>query len=394
MTKSPFWLPLYLCLSWIGTLPAGSSDIPVSFVRVPQDGLQPELSISPDGTIHMVYLSGEPAAANVFYVRSSDGGVTFSASVRVNSQEGSAIAIGTIRGAHMAIGRDGRVHVVWNGSDRALPRAPVNLSTGRPGTPILYSRSDLRRTAFEAQRNLVTRTTNLDGGGSIAVDSRGRVYVGWHADAIDGRGGEETRRVWLATSVNGGATFQKEAPISPEGSGACGCCALRLFASTDDRLHLLYRSATNRVHRDIYSLVSRDRGRTFTGGRLHSWELNACPMTSMSIAQLGTRIMRAWETEGDVYAAGILASKEFEAPPADSSQPLQRKHPRLATNKQGMTLLVWTVGTAWMRGGSLAWQLYDATGRPTNVKGLRSGVPVWSFVAVASRPDGGFTVIY
>ncbi len=270
-------LPLLLftlSLARLGGPPSlSSADTPVTFVRIPQGGIQPELRTSRDGTIHMVYLSGEPAAANVFYVRSEDGALTFSAPVRVNSQDGSAIATGTIRGAHIAVGPDGRVHVAWNGSDRALPRAPANLSTGRPGTPMLYARSDTRGTAFEPQRNLVTRTTNVDGGGSIAVDSRGHVYVAWHADGIDGRGGEETRRVWLARSADRGATFQKEAPISPEGTGACGCCALRLFASTDDRLHLLYRSATERVHRDIYSLVSRDRGRTFTGGRLHAWEL-------------------------------------------------------------------------------------------------------------------------
>jgi hypothetical protein len=372
-----------------------SADTPVTFVRVPQGGVQPELCISPDGTIHMVYLSAEPAAAaNVFYVRSRDGGLTFSAPIRVNSQEGSAIATGTIRGAHIAAGPDGRVHVVWNGSDRALPRAPANLSIGLPGTPMLYSRSDSRGTAFEPQRNLVTRTTNVDGGGSIAADSRGGVFVAWHADRIDGRGGEETRRVWLARSVDGGVTFQNEEPVSPEGTGACGCCALRLFASADDRLHLLYRSATDRVHRDIYSLLSGDRGGTFTGGRLDAWELNACPMTSMSIAQSGSRIMRAWETQGNVYASGLAAGTDFQAPPADSSKPLQRKHPRVSANKEGMTLLVWTDGTAWMRGGSLAWQLYDAKGQPTNVKGLRSGVPPWSFVAVAPRADGGFTIIY
>jgi hypothetical protein len=371
------------------------AETPVTFVRIPQGGIQPELGISRDGTIHMVYLSAEPAAAaNVFYVRSRDGGLTFSAPIRVNSQEGSAIATGTIRGAHIAVGPDGRVHVAWNGSDRALPRGPANLSTGRPGTPMLYSRSDPRGTAFEPQRNLVTRTTNVDGGGSIAVDSRGRVYVAWHADDINGPGGEETRRVWLARSVNGGVTFQQEAAISSAGTGACGCCALRLFASADDRLHLLYRAARERVHRDIYSLVSRDGGGTFAGGRLHAWELNACPMTSMSIAQSGTRILRTWETQGNVYASDITAGSEVQAPPADSSRPLQRKHPRLAANKEGMTLLVWTEGTAWMRGGSLEWQLYDAAGQPTNVKGLRSGVPVWSFAAVAARPDGGFTVIY
>ena len=34
----------------------------------------------------------------------------------MNSQEGSAIAAGNIRGARIAIGQNGRIHVAWNGS--------------------------------------------------------------------------------------------------------------------------------------------------------------------------------------------------------------------------------------------------------------------------------------
>ena len=73
----------------------------------------------------MVYLAGPPAASNVYYVRSSDGGRTFTSQIRVNSQEGSAIAIGTVRGAQIAVGRNGRMHVACNGSYVALPKPPL-----------------------------------------------------------------------------------------------------------------------------------------------------------------------------------------------------------------------------------------------------------------------------
>ena len=338
----------------------------LTFVRVPNAGVQPEVVVTSDGAAHVVYLSGDQGAANVFYVRSGDGGLTFSPPVRVNSQEGSAIATGTIRGPQVTAGHDGRVHVAWNGSDRALPRAPVNLQTKRPGTPMLYSRSNAAGTAFEPQRNLVTRSTTLDGGGSIAADSRGGVYVVWHGQPIDGQGGEERRRVWIARSADAGATFEQESAVSPERTGACGCCALRLFASADHQLHLLYRSATQQIHRDIYALVSRDSGRTFTASPVHPWEINACPMTSSSIAQSGTLILRAWETAGNVHFTGVGFGKEPQSPPSELPKPLQRKHPRLAVNKQGMTLLMWTEGTAWMRGGSLAWSSTTAMDdRPT-----------------------------
>jgi hypothetical protein len=371
-----------------------ATDEGVELVRVPNGGIQPEIAVDRTGVVHMLYLSGEPGAANIFYVRSSDGGKSFSRAVRVNSQEGSAIATGTIRGAQIAIARNGTVHVAWNGSDKALPKPPVNPKTKRAGMPMLYTRSNAAGTAFEPQRNLMSRTTNLDGGGSIAADERGGIYVAWHGNSISGEGGEDARRVWIARSTDDGVTFGRERPVSDPATGVCGCCALRLAATVGGELRLLYRSATDKVHRDIYSLVSRDRGRTFEGGRVQAWEIGACPMTSMSIVA-GGQVLRAWETDGQVYFNSTAAGDPPKAPPATAtSESMRRKHPRLAVNQKGTVLLAWTDGTAWGRGGSLAWQAFGADGRPTAVKGTQPGIPVWSFTAVLARPDGGFAIFY
>ena len=370
------------------------SSASVDLVRVPNGGIQPEVAIDRRGVMHMVYLVGEPGAADVFYVRSSDSGKTFSRAVRVNSQDGCAIATGTIRGAQVTVGRSGRVHVAWNGSDKALPKPPVDPTTARAGTPMLYARSNESGTAFEAQRNLISRTTNLDGGGSIAADQRGDVYVAWHGNAAGGGSGEDTRRVWLARSTDDGATFALERPVSDPSTGVCGCCALRLVARPGGELQLLYRSATRLVHRDVYSLVSSNRGRTFAGTRVHAWKIGACPMTSMSLAATGPSLL-AWETDGQVYFSSSASGDTPKAPPVTpSSEPMRRKHPRLAVGRDGGVLLAWTEGTSWGRGGSLAWQFFEPDGLPTRVKGDRAGVPAWSFPAVVSRPDGGFTIVY
>lgn len=360
-------------------------------VRVPDGGVQPETTVDAGGVIHLVYLAGAPAAADVFYSRSSDGGRTFSRAVRVNSQDGSAIATGTIRGAQIAVAPDGRVHVAWNGSSRALPRPPANPAAKGPGMPMLYARSNAAGTVFEPQRNLMTATTNLDGGGSIAADGR-RVYVAWHANGRDGAGGEQARRVWIAQSDDEGATFAPERPVSEPGTGVCGCCALRLFAAADGSLHLLYRSATNLTGRDVYALVSTDAGRTFRGGRLHAWKIAACPMTSMSAAGTGP-VVQAWETDGQVFFARAGGPPVVPAGPATGGT-ARRKHPRVAVNSEGMVMMAWTEGTSWGRGGALAWQAFDAQGRPAGPGGARPDVRAWSYAAVVARNDGGFTIIH
>jgi hypothetical protein len=107
----------------------------VDLVRVPDRGIQPEAVVDDRGVTHVLYFRGEPAAGDLFYVRSTDAGGTFSTPIRVNSQPGSAIATGTIRGGQMAIGREGRTHVAWNGSDAAVPKGLINPASGQPTAP-------------------------------------------------------------------------------------------------------------------------------------------------------------------------------------------------------------------------------------------------------------------
>jgi len=53
--------------------------------------------------------------------------------------------------------------------------------------------------------------------------------------------------------------------------------------------------------------------------------------------------------------------------------------------------MIWTEGTGWQRGGSLAWQLFNPEGKPLGEKGTVLGVPAWSFAAAAARLDETFT---
>src|ERR1051326_1095793 len=170
----------------------------VTLMRVPNGGIQPQVSVDAVGTVHMIYYKGDPGHGDLYYVRSRDGGVTFSAPVQVNSQPGSAIATGNIRGAHIALGRNGRVHVAWNGSHSL---------TGRMGQePMWYTRINTAGTAFERERNVIQSAYGLDGGGSLAADNTGNVYVVWHAPA-PGTEGEGNRRVWIPRAAGGGGTL-------------------------------------------------------------------------------------------------------------------------------------------------------------------------------------------
>jgi hypothetical protein len=373
---------------------------PVRILRVPGGGLQPQAGIDERGTLHVVYYAGDAHAGDLFYVRSSDRGSTFSPPIRVNSQPGSAIAAGTIRGAQLAIGKSNGVHIAWNGSEQAEPKGPMNPDSGKPGAPMLYSRLSDTGSHFEPQRNLMHRSFGLDGGGSVAADLAGNVDVAWHGigmgeAAATGKEGEARRQVWLARSEDGGRSFPVEEKAWSRATGVCGCCGMKILADRTGHISALYRSATESVHRDIYLLWSNDRGRTFDGQLLHKWDVNACPMSSMDAAENGKETVAAWETGGQVYwvrldPQGGAAGKPASAPGDGRG----RKHPRIAINGNGEVLLAWTEGTGWQKGGSLAWQVYDGAGQARGVKKQLPGIPAWSFAAAIAHPDNTFSIIY
>jgi hypothetical protein len=361
----------------------------VTLLRTPDGGIQPQAVVDTSGVIHLIYFKGDSGKGDVFYVRREPGKDGFSTPMRVNSQPGSAIAAGTIRGAQIALGKAGRVHVAWNGSGRAIPKGPGG------GAPMLYARLNDAGTAFEPQRNLMLLTRDLDGGGSVAADGAGNVYVAWHAHE-GSSDGEQGRRLWVARSRDEGKSFAREAPAYATATGACACCGTRAFADSRGTVYVLYRSASTNVDRDMYLLVSQDRGESFRGERLHPWKIAGCPMSSESFAESEGIVVAAWETQGQVYYTRIdprtgKRSRPIAAPGAAKD----RKHPSVAANDLGEVILVWTEGTGWQKGGSLAWQVFDAAGQPSSERGrVAGGIPVWGLATVAPRPDGGFTILY
>lgn len=360
----------------------------MQLLRVPDGGIQPQAAVDARGVVHLIYFKGEAKAGDLFYVRQEPGQATFSWPIQVNSQPASAIAVGTIRGAQLALGRNGRVHVAWNGA-KSRPDAKYR------GVPMWYARLNDAAGAFEPQRDMITSVGGLDGGGAVAADGDGNVYVLWHGSAPNSPGGEVNRAVFAVRSTDDGQSFGPERQANPTPTGACGCCGMRAFADQEGNLFALYRAATALVNRDEVLLVSRDRGATYAMAHVDPWNVASCPMSSASLAAARAGIVAAWETAGQVYFA-TASGKSLEvgkpiAPPGAA----KRKHPVAAVNPAGTVLLAWTEGTGWQRGGAVAWQLFDSKGKPLGEGGrLADGVPVWSLVAAVARGDGSFTILH
>lgn len=363
----------------------------VVVIRVPDGGIHPQAAVDTRGRVHLVYFKGEAMHGNAFYTRSDDGGTKFAKPIRVNSHADSVIVTGTVRGPHMALGRGDRVHVAWMGSSKAEPKS------GKLA-PMLYTRLNEAGDAFEPQRNVAAAHPGLDGGGSVAADADGNVYVAWHAPAEYGKSeGEEGRHVWVSRSQDDGKTFAPEVAANPIPNGVCACCGMRIFAGDKGRVFVLYRSASDMVDRDVQMLVSVDRAKTFTVAAADPWKIGQCVMSTASFARgPAGDVLGAWETKNQIRLGRVDASAQKTGTALDApGDGKNRKHPSVAVNAKGEILLAWTEGTGWNKGGSVAWQLYDTQGQPLDGRsGREKGLPAWGVPAAIALPDGTFRVIY
>ena len=363
---------------------------PVEVMRTPDNGIQPQAMVGADGRVHLLYFKGDAAGGDLFYTYRKAQSEGWVAPMRVNRLSGSGLAIGSVRGAQLALGRNGWVHVAWMGSSKAQS---VRLE-GRDQSPLLYARLRPNASEFEPEQNMLKVAGGLDGGGSLAADAMGHVAVVWHGLIGDAKG-EQFRAVYVRESTDDGGVFATEKAVSPHGSGACGCCGIKAGYGDGGSLQVVFRSATQETNRAELVIKGTMDNLPFKVVRSAPWSINNCPMSTSALAQGSTASFAAWETEGQVWW------EKFEATGNPSRKMMQpeggkggRKHPALAVNSRGEVLLAWTEGTGWQRGGGVAWQLYDKDGKAMQPIERRTGVPVWGLVAVVAASDGNFSLIY
>ncbi len=370
--------PMLLCLC---CFVAGAAETVVTW-SLPPGGVQPRVAVASDGTVHAAWLKGDSAASEVWYASRKPAADAWNSPLRVDAGPGSAVALGMVRGVQIALGAKERPHVLWPGSAKAQPRAPDD------STPVLYSR--LVDGRFSAPINVVQLGTGLDGGGAIAADANGTVWLLWHAMA---GATEDAQRVALARrSDDDGTSFGPERKLLSWKAGVCACCEMGAVDDGDGKLFALIRVATDNVARDQFIALVGGGMEPVAGQRLSPWKTPTCPMSTCTAVRVGKRIWVAWETEGQVSwceMAGGDPGKRVDAPDTGRN----RKHPVIAVDTLGQVCLAWLEGSGWNRAGTLRWQVWGADGAPIGRIAEGGRMPVWSFAAIAPRPGGGFVII-
>jgi hypothetical protein len=117
-------------------------------------------------------------------------------------------------------------------------------------------------------------------------------------------------------------------------------------------------------------------------------------MSSASLGEGHGSTLAAWETDGRVYFTSVDPKTRKVSQLISPVGGQGRKHPVVVGNERGQTLLAWTEGTNWGKGGSVVWQVYDRDGTVNSDHGRAEGLPAWSLPTAFATAQGDFVILY
>lgn len=293
-----------------------SEPIVVATGRAGQPPKQPQAAVATDGTVHLIYGSGDA----VFHCRSTDAGATFTKpqeAFRVTN-----MSLGMRRGPRISVAGNAVVVTAVGGMQ----------GKGRDGDVLAWRSADSGATWQGPVRVNDAADSAREGLHGMASGPDGTVWATW----LDLR--EKRSEVYASKSTDGGETWQANVRVyrSPDGN-VCECCHPSILVS-DDAVHVMFRNSLA-GNRDMYVATSVDDGKTFATAKKvgqGSWKLNACPMDGgMLAAGPKGSLITVWRRNGEIYSAASTGGRE---------QLLGRgEQPWIASSSNG-PVIVWTTG--------------------------------------------------
>lgn len=299
-----------------------------------------DLVVAPDGTIHMIWLAMTgPATTDVQYVRSTDGGISFSAPRAIVGDDGGAAQ----DFPSIAVDSGGALTIAWiDGRDKKRGDDDFD--------QIYVTRSTDGGVSFDAPR----RASVLPGGRggsceccntSTAVSRDGDIHIAFRANI------DNVRDVHLIRSTDGGATFDTAIRMPSESWNifACPMAGPVVGVDINGTAHVLWKdnrtSAKGKQYLYYAALWSgmetptRDRPLTLDATRTNYPTIDFLPSGAMAIAfenYDGTANRAAYYASGD-------GGNSFEmlAETAPGTDPPNQEMPVVAVAPDGTRHMVW-----------------------------------------------------
>lgn len=208
------------------------------------------------------YGSSNPQdSSRILFSRSTDGGLTWSAPVRLSDKGGDCIdEDNTVEGAVPAIGPNGEIYVAWAGplglvfdksTDGGLTWGNDKIVTSIPGgwdfsVPGIYRCNGLPITACDISNS----------------PYRGNIYINWS----DQRNGTNNTDVFIVKSTDGGNTWSQPKKVNQDNTQTHQFFTWMTVDPATGFIYIVYydRRNYNDNRTDVYVARSTDGGETFT----------------------------------------------------------------------------------------------------------------------------------
>ncbi|HYO82021.1 MAG TPA: sialidase family protein [Bryobacteraceae bacterium] len=193
-----------------------------------------------------------------------------------------------------------------------------------------------------------------------AVGPDGAIYVAWldardseHAGGHHGHTGG-TSGLYVSRSSDAGGTWTTGVRVA---QSVCPCCRASI-AFTGDRVHVSWRGVDTGDLRDIYIANSVDKGATWgqpVAVSRDGWKINGCPHVGASLAAIGDTLYAVWFTEagdkpGIYMARSSDGGERFSAKQLLSAGTTDPTHPQ-AVSEDGKLAIVFQARDAAVRNG-------------------------------------------
>lgn len=207
----------------------------------------PSLAVSSEGVIYIAWLDERNGTSDVYFSRSLDNGLTFSANVMVDTP-----ATANVDTPVIASGPGDIVYVAWDSFDEGVSQN-IYVATSNDGgrsfaAPVLVNTNTLGPTA--------------DAPPDIAVDSNGNLYIVWSCTTTVSADTD----VYISKSTNSGVTFSAESQINDD-AAANSQRDPSITLDTSNNIYVAWmdnRAGYPGNANDIYMAKSTDGGSAFS----------------------------------------------------------------------------------------------------------------------------------
>jgi hypothetical protein len=218
------------------------------------------------------YMSYNPLdSSRIMFVRSTDGGLTFSTPKRISRFGGDAVdSSNTVEGAVPCVGPNGELYVSWAGPLGILFNKSTNGGTTWMSNESIATPAYLGGACFN-----IPGIYRCNGYPVIGCDIsnspyRGTIYINWS----DQRNGSTDTDVWLIKSTNGGTSWSSPKRVNNDPPGKHQFFNWISIDKVTGYLYVIFYDrrnyATSSYTTDVYIARSTNGGATFDNVKINS----------------------------------------------------------------------------------------------------------------------------